>query len=104
MNLYACLSQISIDEPIGTNADGGMLIQSINRKIETWPELVKLWPYLATFAEEVGVPLFRARGWLNRMSVPSRYFPQIVEAAKAYGITCTTEDLAALAWSKEEKN
>lgn len=80
-----------------------MLIQSISRKIETWDELLGLWPYVASFASDVGVPFLRARGWVNRKSVPSRYFPAICEASKSHGIAdATPDDLAALAWSKPE--
>jgi len=76
-----------------------MLTLSMPLKIETWADLVKLWPYLATLAEEINVPVRRVRGWVDRMSVPRRYHPQIVEALKAKGIEgVTVEDLGSLPW------
>lgn len=80
-----------------------MLNLSIPTKIATWPELVKTWPYLATFADEVQAPLFRVKGWMQRKSVPSRYFPAIIKALAARGIGPVTEaDLANLAWQTKE--
>ena len=80
-----------------------MLKRSMTQKIETWPELVKVWPDVAAFSRAVGVELSCSRGWMNRKSVRKVYFPQIVEALKAEGFTqATTEDLGALPWSKEE--
>lgn len=80
-----------------------MLIQSMTRKIETWPDLIGLWDTLAHFADAIGVPHARVRGWVYRKSVRRRYFPAICEAAKAvYIADATPDDLAALAWSKPE--
>lgn len=77
----------------------------MTRKIETWDDLLGAWPYTATLADALGVPVRRVRGWLDRKSVPRRYFPSICEAAKVYGImNATPDDLAALAWWSKPEN
>lgn len=63
---------------------------TINRPVETWGEFLGLWPTVAAFAGDLGVPTRRVRGWLDRKSVPPSYFEQIGAAACDRGIKGAT--------------
>ena len=64
----------------------------------TFQTLIDQWPTLADFARDVRAPYERARKWRERNSIPSKYWPDIVRAARRQGVPgATIESLAMMA-------
>ncbi len=49
----------------------------------TFVVIIDRWPTISAFAEDTGVPYERARAWRLRNSIPSRYWDDVIAAAKA---------------------
>lgn len=64
---------------------------------DTFKSIIGLWPSGEEFAEDVGVRGVTARQWGNRDSIPAKYFPDIVAAAKRRGFDVSFEQLSRCA-------
>lgn len=67
----------------------GQLVLAIYRTICTiWPmqmnhsDIINLWPTLMEFASDMGVDWQKARGWKRRNSIPTKYWPGLIESAR----------------------
>lgn len=47
--------------------------------------LIRLWPSVQAFADDIRVPRTRAKGMLWRQTVPSEYWDDMIDAATARG-------------------
>ncbi|MCG8442518.1 MAG: hypothetical protein MI723_11985, partial [Caulobacterales bacterium] len=60
----------------------------------TVADVIDLWPSIAAFAVDLGVPYTTAASWRSRNSIPSRFWAGVVEAAERRGVAGV--DLASL--------
>lgn len=64
--------------------------------MKTHRDIISLWPRLADFASDIGVPENTAKQMRTRNSINARYWPALVRAAQSRGIDGVTfEDLNA---------
>ena len=72
----------------------------------TFAAIIELWPTIAEFAVDVGVPYERAKMWRARNSIRAEHFEAIIKAAKArgfHGVTAETLTEAASAAGRNRK-
>lgn len=70
--------------------------------MQTFREVMDLWPDTATLASDVGAPPYRVRKWRERDSIPSPEWRKLIEAAEAKGYPVTADLLADLASRHDE--
>ncbi len=70
----------------------------------SFSDVIALWPSLADFAAEVGVPYGHAKQWRMRDSIPAARWTALVEAAERRGVHLTTERLAQIAKGRATRN
>ncbi len=63
--------------------------------IQSFPELLKLWPTISALAEDLGVKYLTARGWQQRGAVPAEYWLGLVASAEKRDIEGVTLELLA---------
>lgn len=63
----------------------------------TFSDIIALWPTVADFAKETGIPYPSAAAMKQRNSIGSRYWSKVVEAAKARGLDVTPDRLMEIA-------
>lgn len=56
--------------------------------------IISMWPSVKEFADDIGVPRTHAHTMKARRSIPVRYWPAVVAAAKKRGLSVTYERLA----------
>ena len=57
--------------------------------------IIQLWPSVEELAADVGVKPLTARGWLQRSSIPARYWTLVLRAAKEREIDVSYDILLA---------
>jgi len=62
---------------------------------ETHRQIIMAWPRLSDFAVDIGVPENTAKGMRQRNSIPSDYWPSVVNGARQRKIEGVTTDLLA---------
>lgn len=65
--------------------------------MQTFADIVALWPNAVTLAEDIGESPVTVRAWRMRNSIHASHWRPLVRAAKARGIKLTLEDLARIA-------
>jgi hypothetical protein len=65
--------------------------------MNTFGDVIGLWPTAAEFASDVGVGVERARKWGSRNSIPGEWFVPIADAAQRRGFDVTAQRLAEIA-------
>lgn len=63
--------------------------------MKSFQDIIDLWPSIAAFARETGVPYERARRWYNTNSIPHGYANNVVAAASLLGKSSITLELLA---------
>jgi len=59
-------------------------------KYDSHSEIIAQWGKTAIFADEMNVPLERAKGWRKRNSIPADYWSRCIECAELRGIEGVT--------------
>lgn len=66
--------------------------------LESFTDVIRLWPTLADFAQDIGVEVTHAQTIKNRNSIPAKYWWTLTKAAKKRGLKIINiETLARLA-------
>ena len=66
--------------------------------MEHFAPIIRRWPTVVTFANEVGCPEKNAREWLRIDSIPAPWFAAVVRASVSRGfIDISADHLASLA-------
>ena len=65
--------------------------------IDTFEDLIGHWDSVRAFAERMRVSPNTAAGWKRRNSIPTDYWPELLEAAAERELTVRAEDLVRLA-------
>ncbi len=65
--------------------------------MDSFSDIIKSWPLVRCFAEEVGVTTGLASAWNQRDSIPSWHWVAVIEAARRRGLAISLDDLARLA-------
>lgn len=65
--------------------------------IDTFEDLIGHWDSVRAFAERMGVSPNTAAGWKRRNSIPTDYWPELLEAAAERELSVGTDDLVRLA-------
>lgn len=65
--------------------------------IDTFGDLIGRWGSVREFAERMGVSPNTAAGWKRRNSIPTDYWPDLLEAAAERKMRVRTDDLVRLA-------
>lgn len=65
--------------------------------MDTFAEIIGLWPSTAEFAKDVNATAVTARAWKNRNSIPGERWLAVVNAANRRGYSITLEQLASIA-------
>lgn len=60
--------------------------------METFADIIGLWPSAETLGEDIGVCGVTVRAWRNRNSIPSNRWADVIAAAKARGFDSVTPD------------
>lgn len=72
--------------------------------MNSFAEIIALWPTVAAFADDVGVKYPTAASWEQRNTLPSDIWEDVVLAAADRGFEgVTLERLAAIAASKRRR-
>lgn len=73
--------------------------------MESFNDVIGLWPSLPELAADLKVPYERAAQWRKRNSIPARHWARLIEVAQERGFRCVTaERLAELAHAGEDAN
>lgn len=73
----------------------------MSERFETHRDIINVWPTLAAFAEDLGIPYETAKGMRARGSIDGRYWADVVTAAGNRGFAAVTlEALAEVAAAK----
>lgn len=67
----------------------------------TFHDIMGLWPTLAAFASDVGVPYGHVKQWKHRGTVPAHHFAAVVRAAFVRGYPVSLETLVSAAEQKQ---
>jgi hypothetical protein len=59
---------------------------------------------VAALAADLGLRVMNVRAWFNRDSIPPKYWPQIIAAAKKRGAKISFEDLVFCACQRSSPN
>lgn len=72
--------------------------------MNSFSEIIALWPTVVAFADEVGVKYPTAASWEQRNTLPPDIWGRVVEAAERRGFKGVTfERLAAIAAAKKAR-
>lgn len=61
--------------------------------MESFSQLIGLWPSMSQLAADLAVPYGVVKQWRRRDSIPSEYWRALIAAAKQRGISGITADL-----------
>ena len=61
----------------------------------THSDIINLWPSLAAFAQDIGVPYVTAKAMRRRGSIPAPYWIRVVACARERGIANVNLDRLA---------
>ena len=82
------------DLPDCPAAAGSMTAQESYAEPQSHAEIIALWPSAEALAEALGEQGVKVRQW-KRRGIPSDYWPDLVDLAKARGLTQVTEAVLA---------
>lgn len=63
--------------------------------MQTFADVLALWPSLSELATDLGVPYGVAKQWRMRNSIPAEYWQALTAAARDRGIEGITADVLA---------
>lgn len=69
------------------------------RKIDTYEDVIGLWPSARVMAEEVGVHPEAVPGWKKTNSIPAKYWLRIIDTPTARRAKLSLKRLAEMAAS-----
>lgn len=61
------------------------------------PDIINIWPTVADFARDVGIPYSLAKCWRRRGSIPAAHWVAVIRAADRRGLPVSLETLAQAA-------
>ena len=67
----------------------------------SFAEIIDLWPSVADFAADVGVPFHTARNWRARGSIPAHRWAAVIDSGRRRKILVTPEQLTLIAAQSE---
>ena len=65
--------------------------------METFSEIIRRWPTLPAFANDMDVTVTCALKWKQRDRIPAPHLDKLVRAANAHGVGITHEDVCRIA-------